>query len=69
MVSNGVIETATGDLVRCGFCDFSASDDFDSETETYKTDVPHPGKVRGDPDEAKMHRWNGSSWVEVDQPV
>lgn len=66
--SNGVIETSTGDLIRAGFCDFENDDQFDSGTESYRTDVPFPFKIRGDVTEANMHRWNGSSWVEVAQP-
>lgn len=65
---HGVYETSSGDLLRCGYCDFSDDGSFDSGTETQRTDVPFPGKVRGDTEEDKMHRWNGSSWVEVDQP-
>lgn len=68
MIQNGVIETTTGDLLRCGFSDFENDGSFDGDTETYKTDTPHPGKVKGDPDETQMHRWNGSAWTEVAQP-
>ena len=65
---NGVIETATGDLLRAGYCDFTTDGSFDSGTETERTDVPHPSKVRGQEDYANMHRWNGTAWVEVAQP-
>jgi len=68
MGCNGVIEIATGDLLRGGFCDFENDGSFDSGTESYKTDIPHPCFVRGQEDEAQMHRWNGSAWVLVDQP-
>ncbi len=68
MTHNGVIETSTRDLLRDGFCDFENDGSFDSATESYRTDVPYPSKVRGEEDETKMHRWNGSSWIEVDQP-
>ncbi len=57
---NGVIETASGDLLRAGFSTFVAG-----EGESLRSDVPQPAKVRGDTDEANMHRWNGSAWVEV----
>ena len=65
---NGVIETATGDLKRAGYCDFENDGSFDSGTETMRSDCPHPGKVKGDPQETNMTRWNGSAWVEVAQP-
>lgn len=68
MSYNGVIETVTGDLLRCGFCDFQDDGSFDAATESYKTDIPFPGKVRGDDEEPMMHRWTGSAWTEVAQP-
>ena len=68
MNQKGVIETSTGDLLKAGFCDFTADGSFDSNTQTQRTDVPFPAKVRGDSDETQMHRWNGSAWVLVAQP-
>ena len=68
MTCNGVIETATGDLLRAGFCDFENDGQFSAGTETYRTDVPHPAKVKGDASETNMHRWTGSAWTEVAQP-
>lgn len=65
---NGVIETATGDLLRAGSSDFENDGSFDAGTETYKTDVPVPAKIKFG-DDANMHRWNGSAWVEVAAPV
>jgi len=68
---NGVIDTATGDLLRSGFCDFSADGSFNGATETYKARMPFPGETR-DPDTNRlsemMSRWNGSAWVRVAQP-
>lgn len=66
---NGVIENATGDLLRAGDCDFNNDGSFDPATETIRTDVPVPARARGDdvPDN-KMHRHTGSEWIEVDQP-
>lgn len=66
---NGVIETATGDLLRFGNSDFENDGSFDAGTETYRTDVPAGAKVRCAEDETNMTRWNGSAWVEVAQPV
>ncbi len=68
MTQCGVIETSTGDLLKAGFCDFVNDGSFDATTQTHRTDVPHPGKVRGDTEWEQMHRWNGSAWVEVPQP-
>ncbi len=67
MAQNGVIETATGDLLRAGFSDFLNDGSFNAGTESYRTDVPFPGKVRYGGD-ANMHRWSGSEWVEVTAP-
>ena len=64
----GVIETSSGDLLRCGHCVFDDDGSFDGGTETERTDAPFPGKTRGDAGETQMSRWNGSAWVEVDQP-
>lgn len=63
-----VIETASGDALRAGFCDFGNDGSFDSETETIRTDAPRPTKIRGDSDETMMSRWTGSEWTEVSQP-
>ncbi len=43
---NGVIETATGDLIRKGFTDFENDGSFDSGTETYKTDITDGALVK-----------------------
>lgn len=65
---NGVIETASGDLLRSGFCDFENDGSFNGATESYRTDVPFPAKIKGAPEETQMHQWNGSSWDLVAQP-
>ena len=62
MTQNGVIEIATGDLLRAGFCDFSSDGAFDSSKEECRTDVPFPAVSRGS---GSWHRWNGSAWVVV----
>jgi hypothetical protein len=67
MTENGVIQKSTGNLIRAGFCDFENDGSFDASTEAQRTDVPFPGKVRGEKDETQMHRWNGSAWVLVSQ--
>jgi len=60
-----VIEKATGDLLRAGFCDFEHDGSFDSDLEEIREDVPFPGKARGDPDFQTFHRWTGIAWIEV----
>ena len=69
MVQNGVIETATGNLLRAGFCDFENDGSFDSENETMRTDCPFPAKCRWAFGESQMHRWTGSAWTLVAQPA
>lgn len=67
-VCNGVYETATGDLLRFGYTDFRTESAFDSNTETYRTDVPVPAYRRYEMSAAQMHRWDGAQWILVAQP-
>lgn len=62
MTQNGVIETATGDLLRAGFCDFSSDGAFDPSRESVRADVPFPATARGG---VAWHRWNGNAWIVV----
>lgn len=62
MNQNGVIETATGDLLRAGFCDFQNDGSFDSSKESYRTDVPFPAQPRSG---VEWHRWDGNAWIMV----
>jgi len=63
--ANAVYETSTGDLLRWGTgVDFSAADDFDPGTETYRTDLPYPGLLKTSETGFDYHNWNGSAWVE-----
>lgn len=62
MTQNGVIEKATGDLLRAGFCDFSSDGAFDASVEECRSDVPFPAVSRGN---AAWHRWTGSAWILV----
>lgn len=67
----GVIEKATGDLLRIGDCDWENDGSFDSNTEEVRSDVPDGAIVRGQnfpTTQANMSRWNGNEWVEVPQP-
>jgi len=62
---NGVIETSTGDLLRAGFTDFTAG-----PGETLRFDVPNPPQRRGAfYEDGNMHRWTGSEWILVPQPM
>lgn len=64
---NGIIETATGDLLRAGFTTFVAA-----EGETVRSDVPFPSKIRkpGAPGEFhRSHGSNGTAWILIDQPI
>ena len=64
---NGVIEIATGDLLRAGYCDFD-DDAFLPILQSIRTDVPEVPQRRGDPFLTTMHRWDGSAWINVAQP-
>ena len=70
MPQNGVIDQATGDLLRAGSCDFSNDGSLDPVTEAYRTDVPDVAFVRNDPEESvtEMHRWDGGAFILVPQP-
>ena len=65
---NGVIETATGDLLRAGFCDFATDGSFNPGTETIRTDVPRPAMIRRSGAPGDHRRWDGGAWVLVPQP-
>jgi len=58
---NGIIEDATGDLLRAGYVSFVPG-----VGESLRTDVPIPAKLKDNLDFDKFHRWNGSSWIEID---
>jgi len=60
---NGVIETATGDLLRMGCTDFANDGSFDSATETVVTDISDRLLIRDDPWSSSYHSWNGNQWV------
>lgn len=59
----GVIVTANGDLIRAGAVNWTTDGSFDASTETERTDVPQPARVRGNRRFPNYHRWNGSAWV------
>ena len=68
-IQNGVINTSTGNVLRYGNeVNFENDGPFDSDTETYKTDIPCPAKYKGQDDETMVTRWAGSELDEVAQP-
>jgi hypothetical protein len=58
---NGVIEKATGDLLRAGHCSFT----HDPATEEYRTDVPEDCYCRYQLAAKKLTRWTGTEWIIV----
>lgn len=61
---NGVIDTATGDLLRKGFCDFENDGSFDGAKETHKTDVPEDAKVKAT-NAGDFTKFDGNDYVIV----
>lgn len=60
---NGVIQTATGLLLRAGDGGFTAG-----PGETLRSDVPEPPFRLEDPRSAVVHRWNQTQWVKIPKP-
>lgn len=58
---NGVIEIATGDLIRAGGVDFTLEPGFDELTEAQRTEVPVPACIRKYL-AYEWHRWTGTVW-------
>lgn len=65
---NGVIETATGDLLRAAAKPYGFANDgsFNAGIETVRTDVPVPAEIRGGAS-STHDRWAGSEWTKVGQ--
>lgn len=62
---NGVIETATGVLLRKGFCNFTSDGSFDSTNETERIDVTYTAACKKNNTTSEYEKWNGSSWETV----
>lgn len=60
---NGVIETATGDLLRAGYADFLNDGAFNPAVESYRVDVPEPAFARSRRRNTQIHRWGGVQWT------
>jgi hypothetical protein len=64
----GVIEISTGDLLRCGYCDFEHDGQLKPDTESVRYDTPNPGKIKGSPFYIKnFHRWTGTEWILINK--
>lgn len=60
---NGVIDKNTGLLLRAGYYNFSLDEQFNSEIEEYRTDVPNEPKIKNNSFESTVcHKWNGTDW-------
>jgi hypothetical protein len=76
----GVIDRATGDLVRFGFCDFANDGRFDPKTEELRRDLPDQRFGRDGLLAHLLTRWSeteqkwltlerqGDEWKPVDKP-
>ncbi len=63
---NGVIENATGDLIRAGYKTMTAN----LEIETIMLDIPDPAfirKRRNNEESPNKHNWTGNAWVLIPQ--
>lgn len=75
LLTNGGLETSSGDLLRWGNCDFENDGSFDSDTESYRTDVPEDAvsrrtaaQIEEKPDDTiEYHSWSGSEWELVEE--
>jgi hypothetical protein len=68
-MKNGVIDTATGDLLRCGYCDFENDGSFNPVVEAIRNDAPEVSPVMRVGESGTYKRWNGTVWVDVAQPT
>lgn len=67
---NGVVNKATGLLLRCGYCDFTISPDFKPDIEEQHGDVPYPPnlfrtRTKNPPFSETITHWTGNGWDEV----
>ncbi len=65
-MATGVIETATGDLLRWG--DVPAASWDVGADETLRTDVPSDAQARYQLGATQMSQWTGAAWTLVAQP-
>lgn len=68
-VLNGVVNIATGLLLKAGYCDFTTDPSFNPEIEAQHGDVPSPFYVFKDMSfydpSINITHWNGNGWDEV----
>lgn len=63
MEMNGIIDRATGDLLRAGHSVFTPG-----PGEAFRGDVPIGANIRGEAIAAEFSRWDGNQWIKVPQP-
>ena len=61
---NGIIETATGDLLRWGYSTFTPG----TGESAAPTPLPANPKRKFQSGETQMHQWNGAAYILVAQP-
>lgn len=66
---NGIIENATGYLLKAGYCDFSGDAGYNSAIHTIKIDVPETAHCKGDDNWPEMHQWTPAGWVLTSQQI
>ena len=65
MALTGIIETTSGDLLRAGYSTFTPGT---GESDA-PTPLPVPPLIRRPGEPGNHHRWNGSAYIEVAQPL
>lgn len=77
MIPTGVIDVATGDLLRWGYVtadNWKQDGSFDPATEEVRDVLPERRTVRdqpalcytdGKPDTGRLSKWDGDAWIEV----
>ncbi len=66
---NGVVNIATGLLLRAGYCDFTKEHNFNPNIEAQHGDVPSPcyivNEIPPEPASDMVTHWTGEGWDEV----
>lgn len=65
LVTNGLIEVVSGNLLCAGFLDFV--DMIDTGNTSQISDVPVPSYVVGKIHLDKYHQWTGNAWILIDK--
>ena len=70
-IKNGVVQTSTGYLLRCGYCDFTVDGSFDPMNETQYADCPVETFLLNDPFDPTsptITSWVDGAWSTLDRP-